>query len=95
MEAYLKEREQAKVHSQMEKDKTAKADKDKTEKQKKYEEGMKKASELEAEGKFRDAWVKVPDINDYPEQAEAIRKRKSELSAKFAPDLFQVEPKNV
>jgi hypothetical protein len=30
----------------------------------------------------------VPDPSEYPEQAEAIRKRKSSLSEKFAPDLF-------
>lgn len=89
MEQYLKEREQAKINSQKEKDKTAKAEKEKTEKQKKFEEAMKKADELETEGKHREAWVKVPDANDYPEQAEVIRKRKSELSAKFSPDLFQ------
>jgi len=44
--------------------------------------------ELEKEGKHRDAWMKVPDPSEYPEQAEAIRKRKSSLSLKFAPDLF-------
>ena len=88
MEQHLKARERAKVESQMEKDKQAKADKEKNEKLKKYDEGMKKAGELEAEGKFRDAWMKVPDANDYPEKAEEIRKRKTELSEQFAPDLF-------
>ena len=47
-----------------------------------------KVDELEKEGKHRDAWMKVPDPSEYPEQAEAIRKRKSSLSSKFAPDLF-------
>jgi PRTRC genetic system protein E len=89
MEQYLKQRETAKLQSQMEKDKAVKAEKEKTEKQKKFDEAMKKAGELESEGKYREAWVKVPDVNDYPEQAEIIRKRKSELSAKFSPDLFQ------
>ena len=92
MEAYLKEKEQAKIQSQMEKDKAAKADKDKTDRQKKYEEAMKKVDELDAEGKHRDAWVKVPDPAIYPEHADTIRKRKSQLSAKFSPNLFQ-EPK--
>lgn len=91
MELYLKEREQAEIASQKEKDKAAKAEKEKTERQKKYEEAMKKANELEAEGKHRDAWMKVPDPNDYPEHSETLRERKSELAKKFAPDLFNVE----
>ncbi|MXN91114.1 PRTRC system protein E [Flavobacterium sp. Sd200] len=94
MEDYLKQREEAKAASQMQKDKTAKADKDKTDKQKKYEEAMKKVDELEAEGKFKEAWMKVPSPQDYPEDAETLRARKAALSAQFAPDLFN-EPKTV
>jgi len=93
MEQYLKEREQAKINSQKEKDHAEKAEKEKTNRQKKYDEGMKKADELEAEGKYREAWVKVPDPGDYPEHSEEIRKRKSQLSAKFSPDLFQADSK--
>src|ERR1700740_1963896 len=88
MEQHLKARERARTESQWEKDKQAKADKEKTEKQKKYDEAMKKANELDKEGKYRDAWVKVPDPADYPEKSEELRRRKSELSAKFSPDLF-------
>jgi PRTRC genetic system protein E len=88
MEQYIKEKEQAKISSQMEKDNTSKVDKEKTDKQKKYEEATKKVDELEAEGKFKEAWIKVPHAEQYPEHAEAIRKRKSELSRQFAPDLF-------
>ena len=77
----------------MEKDKTEKADKERKEKQKRYEEALKKADELEAEGKFRDAWMKVPDPADFPEQADALKQRKSELAQKFAPDLFNVDAK--
>jgi len=90
MREYLKGVEQAKLNSAMEKDRLSKLDKDKTDKQKKYEEGMKKADELDAEGKPKEAWMKVPDLAQYPEFAEEIRKRKSELSAKFAPDLFNI-----
>jgi len=93
MEHFLKEKEKAKVKSQMEKETTTKADKQKTDKQKKYEDGMKKVEELEAEGKCREAWMKVPSAQDYPEQAEIIKARKAALSAQFAPDLFN-EPKN-
>ncbi|ULT42603.1 prtrc system protein e [Niabella defluvii] len=63
--------------------------KEKEAKDKKYKDGMAKADELEKEGKFREAWIKVPDITEFPEKADEIRKRKSSLSAKFAtPDLF-------
>ncbi|TRW21551.1 PRTRC system protein E [Flavobacterium zepuense] len=93
MESYLKQREQAKQASQMEKEKTAKADKDKTDKQKKYEEALKKVDELEAEGKYKEAWMKVPSPQDYPDEAETLRSRKAALSAQFAPDLFN-EPKS-
>ena len=94
MEQYLKQKEQAKLASQMEKDKKEKADKEKTDRQKKFEASMKQADELEAEGKHRDAWMKVPDVSLYPEYEEQIRKRKSELSAIFSPNLFSVEPQN-
>ena len=44
---------------------------------------------MEKEGKFREAWIKVPDITEFPEKADEIRKRKTELSNKFAtPSLF-------
>ena len=93
MEQYLKEKEQATINSQREKDKQAKSEKEKTDRQKKYEDTMKKADELEAVEKFRDAWLKVPDPAQYPEHADTIRERKSALAKKFAPDLFNVEPK--
>lgn len=51
MEQFLKEKEQAKIASQMEKDNTLKMDKEKTEMLKQYEQAMKKADELEAAGK--------------------------------------------
>ena len=53
---------------------------------------MAKADELEKDGKFRDAWMKVPDITEFPEKADEIRKRKTELSEKFStPSLFGAE----
>lgn len=93
MEQFLRQKEEAKKQSQMEKDKAEKTDKERKEKQKRYEEALKKAAELEAEGKYRDAWMKVPDPADFPEQAEALRQRKSELAQQFAPDLFNVDAK--
>ncbi|KFF11178.1 PRTRC system protein E [Flavobacterium hydatis] len=88
MEQFLKEAAQAKISSQMEKDNILKMGKEKTEMQKKYEEAMKKADELEGLGKFKEAWMKVPQANLYPEHKDIIHKRKAELSDKFPIDLF-------
>jgi len=89
MEKFLKQLEDAQKQSAMEKEKAAKEKKEKEARDKKYKEAMAKADELEKEGKHREAWTKVPEPADYPEYAEAIRKRKRELSGKFAsPSLF-------
>lgn len=89
MEKFLKQMEIVKQQSAMEKEKTEKAKKEKEAKDKKFKDGMAKADELEKEGKFREAWMKVPDIAEFPEKADEIRKRKTALSAKFAtPSLF-------
>ena len=113
MEAYLKGQEAAKKNAAMEKKKTEKADKPaKTETPKspeeiqemKYNGIMAEVDTLEAAGKFKDAWVKVPQASDFPDKAEEMRKRRASLSAKFSPDLFgaqvatdvtNVEPKTV
>jgi len=92
MEAFMKQLEEAKKQSAMEKEKTEKQKKDKEAKDKKFKDGMAKADELEKDGKFRDAWMKVPDITEFPEKADEIRKRKTELSEKFStPSLFGAE----
>lgn len=88
MEQFLKEKEQAKVSSQMEKDNAFKMGKEKTEMQKQYELAMKKADELETAGKFKEAWMKVPQANLYPEYKDIIHARKAQLSDKFPIDLF-------
>lgn len=88
MEGYMKRLEDTKKQSAMEKEKDDKQKKEQEAKDKKFSEAMAKADELEKEGKFRDAWMKVPEIHEFPLKAEQIRKRKTELSAKFAPDLF-------
>ena len=88
MEQFLKEKEQAKVISQMEKDNALKMGKEKTEMQKQYEQAMKKADELETAGKFKEAWMKVPPAGLYPEYKDIIHTRKAELSDKFPVDLF-------
>ncbi|RKR05132.1 PRTRC genetic system protein E [Flavobacterium sp. 90] len=92
MEQFLKQKEVAKASSQMHKQTADKAEKQISDKQKNYQDAMKKVDELEAEGKHREAWMKVPQVEIYPEYAQLIKDRRMELSAQFAPDLFN-EPK--
>ena len=89
MEKFLKQLEEAKRQSAIEKEKAERAKKEQEAKDKKYKQAMAKVDELDKEGKFRDAWIKVPDIAEFPEKADEIRKRKTSLSDKFAtPSLF-------
>ena len=89
MEAFMKQLEETKKQSAMEKDKADRQKKEQEAKDKKFKDAMTKADELEKEGKFREAWVKVPEITEFPEKADELRRRKRELSDKFsAPNLF-------
>ncbi|MGO1596879.1 MAG: PRTRC system protein E [Sphingobacterium sp.] len=89
MEKFLKQLEEVKKHSAIEKEKADRQKKEQEAKDKKFKDAMAKADELEKEGKFREAWMKVPDMTEYPEKADEIRKRKTSLSDKFAtPSLF-------
>jgi len=89
MEGFMKQVEEAKKQSAMEKEKGEKQKKEQEAKDKKYNDAMAKADELEKEGKFREAWMKVPEMAEFPEKADEIRRRKRELSDKFsAPSLF-------
>ena len=89
MEKFQKQLDEAKAQSAIEKAKTEKEKKEKEVKDKKFKDAMAKADEVEKEGKFREAWIKVPDITEFPEKADEIRKRKTSLSDKFAtPSLF-------
>jgi len=97
MEQYLKGQEAAKKNAAMEKKKTEKADKiekpatpatSEEIKEMKYSGIMAKVDALEAEGKYRDAWLKVPQASEFPDKAEEMQKRRASLSAKFSPDLF-------
>ncbi|CAA7387330.1 MULTISPECIES: PRTRC system protein E [Bacteroidota] len=91
MGKFLKQLEEVKKQSAMEKEKADKQKKEQEAKDKKFKDGMAKADELEKEGKFREAWMKVPEITEFPEKADEIRKRKNALSDKFAtPSLFGV-----
>jgi len=102
MEQFLKGQEAAKKNAAMEKKKNekpataGKADAAKPTtpeeiREMKYNGIMAKVDALEAEGKFREAWVKVPQPSEFPEKAEEIRSRRASLSAKFSPDLFGAE----
>jgi len=88
MQSFKKQVDEAKSKSAMAKE-TADREKRTTDaKEKKYQEGMQKADALEKEGKFREAWMKVPEPSEYPEKAEELRNRREQLSSRFAPDLF-------
>lgn len=91
MESFLKQLEIAKQASAMEKEKTDKEKKEREAKEKKYNDIMKKADEFAKAGNYRKAWMTLPQLAEYPEHAETIKKRQSEFSAKFSPDLFQTE----
>jgi len=89
MEKFQKQLDEAKAQSAIEKAKAEKEKKEQEAKDKKFKQAMDKVDELEKEGKFREAWIKVPDIAEYPEKADELRKRKTALSDKFAtPSLF-------
>lgn len=90
MEQYLKGQEEAKKQSALEKKKAEKTEKPATQnpKEKKYLEAMAQVDKLEQEGKFKEAWSKVPQPSEYPDRAEALRERRASLSKQFAPDLF-------
>lgn len=89
MEIYLKAQEIAKKQSAMEKEKAEKEKKQADAKEKKYQQAMSTTDKLEAEGDYRKAWIAVPEVKDFPHHEEEIHKRKKELSAQFAPDLFK------
>lgn len=93
MESFMKQVEVAKKNAGGSKPSPAKS---KTEtKASKYDAIMAKVNALDKAGKPRDAWMALPDMQEFPDHADDIRKRRSELSAQFAPDLFadpQPEP---
>lgn len=89
MEAFLKQMEQAKKQSAMEKEKADKEKQLKEEKDKKYKDAFAKAEKLEGEKKYREAWTALPKVSEYPEHAETIRKKQTVYEKQFAPSLFE------
>ena len=89
MEAFMKQLEEAKKQSAVEKEKTDKTKKELDGKDKKFADAMAKADQLEKEGKFREAWMKVPEVAEFPLKADQIVRRRRELSDQFStPSLF-------
>ena len=88
MEAFLRQLDEAKKQSAMQSSKEKKEQKVENSKDQKYKTAIALVDDLEKKGKFQDAWIKLPDPLEYPEHADFIRKRKTELSNRFAPDLF-------
>ncbi|MGK6342489.1 PRTRC system protein E [Chryseobacterium sp. DT-3] len=88
METFMKQVEEARLQSAMEKEKTEKAKKEKEAKSKKYNDAISKAEELEKEGKFKEAWTALPKASEYPEHAETIGHKQNLYQSHFAGDLF-------
>lgn len=89
MEQYAKAQETARLQSKMEKDKQEATKKEKETGNKRYEGQMKKVAELEAAGKFREAYGQLPKPTDFPEYEAAIQEKREELTKKFdQPGLF-------
>lgn len=91
---FLEQLEKAKEQSGKQKDKSAKTTISSKQDLNidKFSTAMKVVADLEAKGKFKEAWMKVPYASEFPEHREEIQKRKSSLSSKFEPDLFNTSP---
>ena len=84
METFQKSVEKAKAQSAIEKTKTDEAKKKADEAKKGYEAALKKVTDLEAENKHREAYGKLPKVEQYPTYAKAIKDKQAELLAKFS-----------
>lgn len=92
MENFMKQLEEARKKSAMEKQRTEQEKKEKDAKEKKYKEALQKAEEFAKEGKYKEAWSALPKTSEYPNYAEIIRKKQDEYERYFAPSLFHAEP---
>ena len=88
MENFMKQLEEAKKKSAIEKEKQDKDKKEKETKEKKYKDALQKAEEFEKEGKHKEAWSALPKVSEFPDYAETIRKKQDEYERHFAPSLF-------
>ncbi|MDV3776695.1 prtrc system protein e [Elizabethkingia anophelis] len=92
MENFMKQLEEARKKSAMEKQKTEQEKKEKDAKEKKYKEALQKAEEFGKEGKYKEAWSALPKTSEYPNYADIIRKKQDGYERYFAPSLFHAEP---
>ncbi|SHH48249.1 PRTRC system protein E [Flavobacterium defluvii] len=92
METFMKQLEIAKMQSAKEKEKADTQRKQHEAKDKRFSDAMAKAEELEKQGRFREAWMKVPEVAEFPDKADEIRRKRTSLSDRFsAPSLFGSE----
>ncbi len=64
----------------MEKGKSDREKKEKEAKEKKYNEALQKAEDLEKEGKYKEAWPALPKVSEYPDFADNnIAKNKTNM----------------
>ncbi|RXM45554.1 PRTRC system protein E [Flavobacterium johnsoniae] len=92
MESFMKQLEQVKMQSAKEKQKADAQKKQHEAKDKRFSDAMTKAEELEKQGRFREAWMKVPEAAEFPDRADEIRRKRTSLSDRFsAPSLFGSE----
>jgi PRTRC genetic system protein E len=94
METFMKQLEEAKKQSAMEKEKADREKKEREAKDKKYKDAFQKAENLEKEGKYKEAWSALPKVSENPQYADTIRKKQDEYERHFAPHLF-LENQNV
>ena len=92
MENFMKQLEEVKKKSAMEKEKSEREKKEKETKAKKYKDAFEKVENLEKEGKYKEAWSALPKVSEYPDFTEEIRKKQTEYERHFAPSLFTETP---
>lgn len=93
MDSFMKQVEEMKQQSAMEKAKANKEKKEAEEKEKKFKQQMKRADELMEQKLFRDAWTVLSKLKDFPEKKEEIRAKQEQCERNFAPDIFSITEK--
>ena len=83
MEKYMKQLDEVKRRSAMEKEKADKEKRKRTAGRRSTKMRWLRSMNLKR-GKFKDAWMKVPNAKDFPEKADEIARRRTSLSDQFA-----------
>ena len=93
MEDHLKSVALATEQSALTKAAETKQKKEADDQKKAFDTAMAKVLELEEAGKYREACTKLPDPTLFPNQQEAIAKKREELVQQFStPTLFETVP---